>query len=214
MKLLRRFQPSERAFTMVEIALSLAIIAFAMVAILGVLPTGATFQRDNRENTIIGQEGAFWMEAIRGGAQFPITNDLVDAVVNMWAVGQPILPGLAYTNSADVIGQLAVPGRTTKAIVRATSGVVGEQSTEVAFQYELTSEVFPLNIGTNNFLPEVTAGISTHLHEVRLTLRWPVIGTNTATTTGKQVFRSMVSGRLADTQNNGLYFFQPKLFAQ
>ncbi len=213
MKLFCRLRPFERAFTMVEIALSLAIIAFAMVAILGVLPSGATFQRDNRENTIIGQEGAFWMEAIRGGAQFPITNDLVYAVVNLWAVGQPILPGLAYTNSADVIGQLSAPGRTNKAIVRATSGVVGEQSTEVAFQYELTSEVFPLNVGTN-YLPEITAGISNHLHEVRLTLRWPVIGTNTATTTGKQVFRSMVSGRLADAQNNGLYFFQPKLFAQ
>jgi type II secretory pathway pseudopilin PulG len=214
MKLARSVhRSSRRAFTMVEIALSLAIIAFAMVAILAVLPTGATFQRDNRENTIIGQEGAFWMEAIRGGAQFPITNDLADSVVNMWAAGQPILP-LAYTNSADVIGQLSVPGRTNRAIVRATSGVVGEQRTEVAFQYELESQVFPLDVATNNFLPEVSAGISNHLHEIRLTLRWPVIGTNTATTTGKQVFRSMVSGRLADAQNNGLYFFQPKLFAQ
>lgn len=34
----RRSWTSSRAFTMVEIALSIAVVAFAMVAILGVLP--------------------------------------------------------------------------------------------------------------------------------------------------------------------------------
>ena len=33
-------QTAQAAFTMVEIALSIAIVAFALVAILGVLPTG------------------------------------------------------------------------------------------------------------------------------------------------------------------------------
>ena len=40
---------SNSAFTMVEIALALAIIGFALVAIIGVLPFGLNVQRQNRE---------------------------------------------------------------------------------------------------------------------------------------------------------------------
>src|SRR5687767_9923909 len=59
----------ERAFTMVEIALSLAVVAFALVAIIGVLPLGMTVQKDNREDTLIAQEGRYWLEAIKSGAR-------------------------------------------------------------------------------------------------------------------------------------------------
>src|SRR5688500_18570020 len=54
---------------MVEIALSIAVVAFALVAILGVLPTGMTVQKDNRDDGIINQEGRYWLEAIRSGAR-------------------------------------------------------------------------------------------------------------------------------------------------
>ena len=37
------------AFTMIEIAICLAIIGIALVAIIGVLPLGMNVQRDNRE---------------------------------------------------------------------------------------------------------------------------------------------------------------------
>src|SRR5207244_1258814 len=57
------------AFTMVEIALCLGVIAIALVAIIGVLPTGVRVQKDNREDTVINQEGLLWLEAIRSGAQ-------------------------------------------------------------------------------------------------------------------------------------------------
>jgi type II secretory pathway pseudopilin PulG len=60
---------SQRAFTMVEIAISLAIIGFAMVAIIGVLPIGMTVQKDNREETIINQDATVFMNAIRNGAR-------------------------------------------------------------------------------------------------------------------------------------------------
>jgi prepilin-type N-terminal cleavage/methylation domain-containing protein len=56
-------------FTMIEIAISLAVIAFALVAIIGVLPTGMNVQKDNREDTIINQDGPYWLEAIRTGAR-------------------------------------------------------------------------------------------------------------------------------------------------
>jgi hypothetical protein len=53
---------------MVEIAISIAIVAFALVAIIGVLPTGFDVQRQNRENTIINQEGNLWLGARWSGA--------------------------------------------------------------------------------------------------------------------------------------------------
>lgn len=57
------------AFTMIEIAIALAVIAFALVAIIGVLPTGINVQKDNREDTIVNQDGPYWIEAIRSGAK-------------------------------------------------------------------------------------------------------------------------------------------------
>jgi type II secretory pathway pseudopilin PulG len=70
---------------MIEIAFSLAIIGFALVAIIGVLPIGMNVQKDNREETIINQEAIMFMDAIRNGAQgvddltnyvMAITNDI------------------------------------------------------------------------------------------------------------------------------------------
>ena len=62
----------QSAFTMIEIALCLAIIGFALVAIIGVLPTGMGVQRQNREETIINQDATIWM--------------IVGAVVFLWLV--------------------------------------------------------------------------------------------------------------------------------
>jgi hypothetical protein len=60
---------SQSAFTMIEIAIALGVIGFALVAIIGILPTGLQVQRDNRAETIINQDGTFWLETIRNGAQ-------------------------------------------------------------------------------------------------------------------------------------------------
>ena len=62
-------RPSGRAFTMIEIAISLAVIGFALVAILGVLPLGLNVQKENREQTIINQDATVFINAIRNGAQ-------------------------------------------------------------------------------------------------------------------------------------------------
>lgn len=66
---LRAARPSGRAFTLVEIVLSLAIVAIALVAIIGVLPIGLRVQSDNQEESIISADAAIWMEAFRNGAQ-------------------------------------------------------------------------------------------------------------------------------------------------
>lgn len=54
---------------MVEIAISLAVIGFALVAIVGVLPIGMNVQKENREETIINFDANYLMDAIRNGAQ-------------------------------------------------------------------------------------------------------------------------------------------------
>jgi type II secretory pathway pseudopilin PulG len=63
----------ERAFTMVEIAIAIGVIGFALVAIIGILPTGMNVQKDNREDTVISQDAPYFLDAIRNGA--PVTNN-------------------------------------------------------------------------------------------------------------------------------------------
>jgi hypothetical protein len=60
-------RPGTAAFTMVELALCIGIIAFAMVAIMGVLPLGLNVQKQNREDTIIDQEGPQWISILKSG---------------------------------------------------------------------------------------------------------------------------------------------------
>ena len=54
-------------FTVAEVVLALAVVAFGLVAVLGVLPIGLNSTRDNRDETIITQDMEYWMNAIRGG---------------------------------------------------------------------------------------------------------------------------------------------------
>ncbi len=83
----RGARPSESAFTMIEIAICLAIIGIALVAIIGVLPLGMNTQRDNREETIINQDATVLLEAIRNGTHGSddLTN-YVYAITNSWTL--------------------------------------------------------------------------------------------------------------------------------
>jgi len=62
----------ELAFTMVEIAIAIGVIGFALVAIIGILPAGLGVQKDNREDTVITQDAPYFLDAIRNGA--PVNN--------------------------------------------------------------------------------------------------------------------------------------------
>lgn len=148
---------------MVEIVLCIAVVGFAMVAILGVLPTGFDVQRRNRENTIIGQEGSLWLEAVRSGAQ---GMDYLTGHVDVVSV--PAVPGsparaVSGTNSfrtgREIVGLLTQPAvirtdnqgrevlyrRPVTAFVRAVSGTAGEKTprSDFAFTYRLTVELVP-----------------------------------------------------------------------
>ncbi len=75
------------AFTMVEIALCLAIVGFALVAIIGVLPTGMNVQKDNRQQTIINQDAAVWFDLIRNGSRgYDDLTNYVTAITNYWTI--------------------------------------------------------------------------------------------------------------------------------
>lgn len=116
-----RLRENEQAFTMVEIALSIAIVAFAMVAIIGVLPTGLQVQRDNREETIINQDGAYLLEAIRsGGLGLDELTNFVERITitnrsRGWSIGYfgSRLPEdgsqIPLINGHFIIGMLSVP---------------------------------------------------------------------------------------------------------
>jgi type II secretory pathway pseudopilin PulG len=125
----------EWAFTMVEIALALAVIGFALVAIIGVLPTGMSVQKDNREETIIGLDATFLMDTIRTGSrgQDSLTNYIIcitnralrfDALTNpipgsetlSWFTtsqyslsNNPPVNANLLTNGQNIIGLLCAP---------------------------------------------------------------------------------------------------------
>src|SRR3954469_282892 len=65
---LQRSNGASAAFTMIEIAISLAVIGFALVAIIGIMPTAMQSQKENRQETIINQDSSIWLNAIRNGA--------------------------------------------------------------------------------------------------------------------------------------------------
>lgn len=71
------------AFTLVEIALALAIIGFALVAIIGALPFGLNVQKENRQETAVVQDANYFLDAIRSGARGldDLTN-YVDSITN------------------------------------------------------------------------------------------------------------------------------------
>ncbi|MGN6554168.1 MAG: type II secretion system protein [Verrucomicrobiota bacterium] len=78
------------AFTMVEIALCLAIIGFALVAIIGTLPIGMDVQKNNREETVINEDATMWMDAIRSGSMgFDDVANYVLAITNYWTELDP-----------------------------------------------------------------------------------------------------------------------------
>ncbi|HWY31534.1 MAG TPA: hypothetical protein VNX46_12310, partial [Candidatus Acidoferrum sp.] len=127
------------AFTMVEIAICLAIIGIALVGIIGVLPIGMNTQRDTREETILNQDVATLIPIISRGLRGDddLTN-YVYAITNYWALYQTngtingtiqacgytygssspvalIPPNYSYappillTNGANIVGLLSTP---------------------------------------------------------------------------------------------------------
>ena len=156
----RRYQGG---FTMVEIALSLAVVAFALVAIMGVLPTGMTVEKDNREDTLINQEGRFWLEAIKTGARGldEITNYVEQITIEKSPGGGKV----EFKNNsttplrpADIVALMSMPkygagggvtNRVTARLRQITGGAAdrmamrGTNTSAPAFRYQMLVEIVP-----------------------------------------------------------------------
>ena len=215
-----------RAFTMVEVALSLAIVAFAMVAIIGVMPFGLNVQKENREDTIISQDAALLLEAIRGG---PNSAGLTVLSSSLLGFSGPSVPPAGAWTPLDVIARLSIPrwdttnstnGGLNRAHFRALSGNLGDSAVagnNMAFSYIVTAEVSrhagdPLQLeyprgrtidgGHTTFLVN-------NLYEVKLTFSWPVYdSTSTPWRVGERqvVVRTLVSGQLEVSTYGGQLF--------
>ena len=211
------------AFTMVEIALCLAIIGFALVAIIGVLPLGLQTQKDSRADTIINKDGMLLMEAIRSGARgFDELTNYVDAIF-ISRNGQKPQTNKFLTTGQQVIGLLSTPkyidlgnGRfltnTVTASMRGVSGAATEHlpnasSRDMAFTYLVRSEIIRFTNAPVAFVP--TNYLSTNLYELRLRFLWPVLANGNAGE-GRKTFRTLVNGHLIQTNQAEkiLYFFQ------
>ena len=115
----RRRRSSRDAFTMAELALCIAVVAIAMVAIIGVLPLGMNVQKQNREETIINQDAQILMDALKTAAVSgaPLTNiyrDSLKLADRMWT----------FANQADdlLADRRVVPLPLLDAILRCESG--------------------------------------------------------------------------------------------
>jgi prepilin-type N-terminal cleavage/methylation domain-containing protein len=215
-----------RAFTMVEVAISLAIVGFALTAILGVLPAGMNVQKSNRDDTLINQEGLMMLEAIRNGTMnfYTLTNMVDDVAV--YCTNSKGVPK-AYTNivlnsPAQIMGLLSIPSGAlyqankagpsmyatqVVAKVRVKTGTVAQQGTnrdarDFAFSYLLQPEIrlftnYGSYMATN---PASLTNASLSLYELKLVLRWPVFGKQGAWRAGnrRQVFRTLVNASITN----------------
>ena len=94
-------------------ALCLAVIGFALVAIIGVLPFGMNVQKDNRQETIVNQDATIFMNAIRNGERgFDDLTNYVMAITNymrLYNVNSNPASALrmwGYTNVRNIRGGL------------------------------------------------------------------------------------------------------------
>ena len=195
----------QAGFTMMEIAIAIGVIGFALIAIMGVLPTGMHIQRDNRQDTIINQDGAYILEAMRSAARdIPDLHTFVESYTNR---SNP------FTNSADLVREMMTPDNaapnhfTNLYVFRSITGPAVMRGAGVpTFRYVVKSQVTRSYVNTN--LP-YAAELEKNTYDVRLTLLWPVLPNDElADTAQKQVMRTVISGTW-DTNN----FFTPLEFA-
>jgi prepilin-type N-terminal cleavage/methylation domain-containing protein len=104
-------------FTLSEVLLAVAIIAFGLVAVFSVLPFGLKAQKDNREETIIRYEAEYWLAALQSGG-VPLesmdrveTVELTDASGEVYRINRHNLVPENPNNPTDVaLAEAALAG--------------------------------------------------------------------------------------------------------
>jgi type II secretory pathway pseudopilin PulG len=225
---------AEAAFTMVEVAISIAIVAFAMVALLGVLPTGHQVQRENREDTIINQDATYLLQAIRSGSQgLTDLSNYVDFVSITSTRNGTLVSSNTYSKltTPQIITLLSTPkssigGNVTNIVtarLRAITGNALEKppanlgDRDFTFRYLVTSEIIPflaapptVTNGLTRYDFERRRQLANNLSELRLAVQWPVLP-NGQTGRNRRVFRTLFDGH-SMTNKQGLYY-QPSTYS-
>src|SRR5688500_1740743 len=133
-----QLQPTARrrqaGFTMAEIAIALGVIAIALIAIIGILPTGLQVSRDNREETLVNQDARLLIEAIRGGRRDVIT----DLGAYVQAIDQAPQPkGISTSNLVRLLSDTD----RYHIVMESVSGAIATRGSDLGFQYEIRKEV-------------------------------------------------------------------------
>ncbi len=168
-------------FTMVEIALCLAVVGFALVSIIGVLPIGMKVQGENREDTFINADGVFLLESIRSGSRgLDYLTNHFDSITVSNSTGvstvytySPTRRPDKFSNGSQIMGLLSTPRyfqvqnrfitNTVSAIVRSINGSAMTQSKEgqdFAFTYRLVAELTPLQVFPPSATNYAVSGLS------------------------------------------------------
>ncbi|HYE30454.1 MAG TPA: hypothetical protein VEH27_03425 [Methylomirabilota bacterium] len=255
--LLRKNARSDHGFTMVEVALAMGVVVIAMVAILGILPAGMETQKENRDTSLVGDDAAIFMNAIRTGARGMdyLTNHVeevflvqkqVDRTGRLVSQLKKVSIGTRFRSGEEVVGSLMAPAirrpilpysqpspyfRTNvQAIVRSINRSTVDRrdaNDPNIFRYRLTTELNPAqplpnpydskasdtniaNLHTNEML--FAANSVANLHELRLTIEWPVYQVNNEWRVGRnrKTYRTLLNGNV--TNIAGYYFFEPNSY--
>ncbi|HKX61480.1 MAG TPA: hypothetical protein VJS65_06545 [Verrucomicrobiae bacterium] len=194
----KRRAHAEGGFTMVEIAIALGVIAFALVAIIGILPTGLQVQRDNRAETIVNQDATYWLDAIKGGTRG--ADDLVNHVeridihynFNHSNLTETVTTHTGFQYGWEIIGLMTIPAWTNAEVyasVWSISGSAAEMEPDannraVAFKYRLRINIDrnpPNAVGfLDHVIPKAPGDIDPvspliTLSNIRLTLAYPLV---------------------------------------
>ena len=204
----RRVRPrgGRGAFTMIEIAIALAIIGFALVAIVGILPAGLTVQRESREKTIINGDAQYFMEMIKQFQRGPVAEPQSD-LTNF--VERVDTPNGSYSNFVfdwEIVGLLCTPG-TNDAWVRAITGTANDRRIDdegFSFRYRLTVEVRPLFTARLNH-PDRDV-LLTNAWDVRFVFQWPLLH-NGNVGREEMVYPTLISGPIVNDPPGNIYFY-------
>jgi type II secretory pathway pseudopilin PulG len=210
-----------RGFTLVEVALCIGIIGFALVAIIGILPAGLRVQQENREDTLINQDAQYLIEAIRSGAGSAAANVLTNFVDSIDT------GGVLYSNAAgpnpfytgrEIVGLMSRP-TTNDVRLRNISGTASDLSPAVvakdfAFRYLVQVRVKPIERQVTVIGPPPTNAptlvLVTNHHELVMDFRWPLLP-NGGTGAGRKTFRTQIAGTLQESPPV-YWFFNPQSF--
>ncbi len=207
-------------FTMIEIAISIAIVGFALVAVIGVLPAGMNTQRDNREETMVNQDAQYLIEALTHGIK---QNGYLSNVVSRieWrdtngtaflAFGKPFFNeqviGLLSvrhgfkTNGSEVVSAHAVM-RSMNGSATLGWSPTDTNSLDLALWYSVDVLIQPSVTAVPSLSDPVLGNrmrnnLRANLHEMKVTFRWPSNPDGTIVGNNRLVFRSNIAGEIVD----------------